>query len=53
VSPLSLCPPFAPAQAFLVLGFGWLGSVLSTWLEFVQADLPFIRAYMIEFWAAG
>jgi AcrR family transcriptional regulator len=30
-----------------------LGSVLSTWLEFLQADLAFTRAYMIEFWAAG
>jgi hypothetical protein len=25
----------------------------STWLEFLQADLAFTRAYMIEFWAAG
>jgi AcrR family transcriptional regulator len=30
-----------------------LDSVLSTWLEFLQADLAFARAYMIEFWAAG
>jgi AcrR family transcriptional regulator len=35
---------------------GWreiLDAVLSTWLEFLQADLAFARAYMIEFWAAG
>jgi len=30
-----------------------LDSVLSTWLEFLQADTAFTRAYMIEFWAAG
>ncbi len=30
-----------------------LESVLFTWLEFLQADLAFTRAYMIEFWAAG
>jgi AcrR family transcriptional regulator len=30
-----------------------LDSVLSTWLAFLQADLAFTRAYMIEFWAAG
>lgn len=30
-----------------------LDAVLSTWLEFLQADLAFTRAYMIEFWAAG
>jgi AcrR family transcriptional regulator len=30
-----------------------LDSVLSTWLEFLEADLTFTRAYMIEFWAAG
>jgi AcrR family transcriptional regulator len=30
-----------------------LDSVLSTWLEFLEADLAFTRAYMIEFWAAG
>jgi AcrR family transcriptional regulator len=30
-----------------------LDSVLSTWLEFLDADLAFTRAYMIEFWAAG
>jgi AcrR family transcriptional regulator len=35
---------------------GWeqiLDSVLSTWLEFLQADLSFTRAYLVEFWAAG
>lgn len=35
---------------------GWeeiLESVLSTWLEFLAADLAFTRAYMVEFWAAG
>jgi AcrR family transcriptional regulator len=35
---------------------GWreiLDAVLSTWLEFLEADLAFTRAYMIEFWAAG
>lgn len=35
---------------------GWeemLDAVFSTWLEFLQADLAFTRAYMIEFWAAG
>lgn len=35
---------------------GWsriLDSVLSTWLAFLDADLAFTRAYMIEFWAAG
>jgi AcrR family transcriptional regulator len=35
---------------------GWrdiLDAVLTTWLEFLQADLAFTRAYMIEFWAAG
>ena len=30
-----------------------LEAVLATWLEFLQADLAFTRAYMIEFWAAG
>jgi AcrR family transcriptional regulator len=30
-----------------------LDSVLTTWLEFLQADIAFTRAYMIEFWAAG
>jgi len=30
-----------------------LDSVLTTWLEFLEADLSFTRAYMIEFWAAG
>jgi hypothetical protein len=30
-----------------------LDAVFSTWLEFLQADLAFTRAYMIEFWAAG
>jgi AcrR family transcriptional regulator len=30
-----------------------LDAVLSTWLEFLQADLAFTRAYLIEFWAAG
>jgi AcrR family transcriptional regulator len=30
-----------------------LDSVLGTWLAFLQADLAFTRAYMIEFWAAG
>jgi AcrR family transcriptional regulator len=30
-----------------------LDAVLTTWLEFLQADLAFTRAYMIEFWAAG
>jgi AcrR family transcriptional regulator len=30
-----------------------LDSVLSTWLAFLDADLAFTRAYMIEFWAAG
>ncbi len=35
---------------------GWrdvLDAVFSTWLAFLQADLAFTRAYMIEFWAAG
>src|SRR2546423_10097629 len=35
---------------------GWqeiLDAVLSTWLDFLQADLAFTRAYMIEFWGAG
>jgi AcrR family transcriptional regulator len=35
---------------------GWrdiLDAVLSTWLEFLQADLAFTLAYMVEFWAAG
>ncbi len=35
---------------------GWrnvLDAVFSTWLEFLQADLAFTRAYMIEFWGAG
>jgi AcrR family transcriptional regulator len=35
---------------------GWraiLDAVLGTWLEFLDADLAFTRAYMIEFWAAG
>jgi AcrR family transcriptional regulator len=35
---------------------GWeelLDTVLTTWLEFLDADLPFTRAYLIEFWAAG
>jgi AcrR family transcriptional regulator len=30
-----------------------LDVVLSTWLEFLDADLAFTRAHMIEFWAAG
>jgi AcrR family transcriptional regulator len=30
-----------------------LDAVLTRWLEFLQADLAFTRAYMIEFWAAG
>ena len=30
-----------------------LDSVLTTWLEFLDADLAFTRAYMIEFWGAG
>jgi AcrR family transcriptional regulator len=37
-------------------GMGWqeiLDAVFTTWLEWLQADLAFTRAYMIEFWAAG
>jgi AcrR family transcriptional regulator len=30
-----------------------LDAVLTTWLEFLQADPAFTRAYLIEFWAAG
>jgi hypothetical protein len=30
-----------------------LDAVFGTWLEFLEADLAFTRAYMIEFWAAG
>jgi AcrR family transcriptional regulator len=30
-----------------------LDAVLRAWLESLQADLSFTRAYMIEFWAAG
>jgi AcrR family transcriptional regulator len=30
-----------------------LDAVFTTWLEFLDADLAFTRAYMIEFWAAG
>jgi AcrR family transcriptional regulator len=30
-----------------------LDSVLTTWLEFLEADIAFTRAYMIEFWGAG
>jgi AcrR family transcriptional regulator len=30
-----------------------LDAVFSTWLEFLQADLAFTRAYMVEFWGAG
>jgi len=30
-----------------------LDAVLTTWLEFLEADLAFTRAYMVEFWAAG
>jgi AcrR family transcriptional regulator len=30
-----------------------LEAVLTTWLEFLDADLAFTRAYMIEFWGAG
>jgi AcrR family transcriptional regulator len=30
-----------------------LDAVLSTWLAFLDADLAFTRAHMIEFWAAG
>ena len=30
-----------------------LDAVFGTWLEFLDADLAFTRAYMIEFWAAG
>jgi AcrR family transcriptional regulator len=35
---------------------GWeqtLEAVFSTWLAFLESDLAFTRAYMIEFWAAG
>jgi AcrR family transcriptional regulator len=35
---------------------GWetiLDAVFGTWLAFLEADLAFTRAYMIEFWAAG
>src|SRR3954452_5112930 len=35
---------------------GWeqiLDAVVQTWLEFLDADLAFTGAYMIEFWAAG
>jgi AcrR family transcriptional regulator len=35
---------------------GWeerLDAVFGTWLAFLDADLAFTRAYMIEFWAAG
>jgi len=30
-----------------------LDASFSTWLAFLQADLAFTRAYMIEFWSAG
>src|SRR5437763_1000735 len=30
-----------------------LDAVLTTWLDFLDADLSFPRAYMIELWAAG
>lgn len=30
-----------------------LDAVFATWLEFLDADLAFTRAYMIEFWGAG
>jgi AcrR family transcriptional regulator len=30
-----------------------LDAVLTTWLEFLDADRAFTRAYMVEFWAAG
>jgi AcrR family transcriptional regulator len=30
-----------------------LDAVFSTWLEFLEADLAFTRAHMIEFWGAG
>jgi AcrR family transcriptional regulator len=30
-----------------------LDAVFGTWLAFLDADLAFTRAYMIEFWAAG
>jgi AcrR family transcriptional regulator len=35
---------------------GWreiLDAVFTTWLEFLDADLSFTRAYLVEFWAAG
>ena len=35
---------------------GWeqvLDAVFGTWLAFLEADLAFTRAYMVEFWAAG
>lgn len=35
---------------------GWealLDAVFGTWLAFLEADLAFARAYMVEFWAAG
>ncbi|HEY1594901.1 MAG TPA: TetR/AcrR family transcriptional regulator [Thermoleophilaceae bacterium] len=35
---------------------GWreiLDAVFTTWLAFLDADLAFTRAYMVEFWAAG
>jgi AcrR family transcriptional regulator len=28
-------------------------AVFTTWLEFLDADIAFTRAYMVEFWAAG
>ena len=30
-----------------------LDAVFGTWLAFLEADLAFTRAYMVEFWAAG
>jgi AcrR family transcriptional regulator len=30
-----------------------LDAVFTTWLEVLDADLAFTRAYMVEFWAAG
>jgi AcrR family transcriptional regulator len=30
-----------------------LDAVFGTWLEFLDADHAFTRAYMVEFWAAG
>jgi AcrR family transcriptional regulator len=47
---------FAAMAEAVEPGLSWqetLDAVFGTWLESLDADLAFTRAYMIEFWGAG